>query len=161
MDEVLIRKIRCIIEQNLQNPDFGIGELCNIAGISRSQLYRKLNVISGKSTSLFIRSVRLNKAKELLKKNVGNVSEIAERTGFRSLSYFSQVFTEEFGYPPSMTISRDNKIVRSNLLMNKSQHVIKPHWLLWHLASLIIICIVLISIISNFQIIRFSQFLEG
>jgi len=101
MEEAFLKKLKAIIEANLQNSTFGIAELGKEVGISRSQLHRKLQLLTGKSPSRFIRYVRLCKARELLIKRVGNVSEISERTGFSSLSYFSQVFCEEFGYSPS------------------------------------------------------------
>jgi len=101
MDEVFLKKLQTIIEANLGNPDFGITELGIEVGMSRSQIHRKLQKLVGKSPSRYIRSQRLIKAKEYLERRIGNVSEIADRTGFRSLSYFTQVFIEEFGCPPS------------------------------------------------------------
>lgn len=100
VDEVFLKRLITTINDNLGNPDFGIAELGKEVGVSRSHIHRKLHTLTGKSPSRFIRSIRLHKAKELLEKNIGNVSEVADRTGFRSLSYFSQVFFEEFGYLP-------------------------------------------------------------
>ena len=68
---------------------------------SKSQLYRKLISLTGKSPNTFIREYRLNEALALLNKNNGNVSEIAFETGFSSPSYFSKCFQKKFGYLPS------------------------------------------------------------
>jgi TolB-like protein len=59
-----------------------------------------LHKITGLSTSLFIRSVRLNKAFELLKEGKYSVSEISYFTGFSSPSYFSKCFHEQYGFAP-------------------------------------------------------------
>jgi AraC-like DNA-binding protein len=68
---------------------------------SESQLYRKLKATSGKSTALFIRSIRLQKGKELVQTTDKTVSEVAYDVGFNDPSYFSRAFKEEFGQSPS------------------------------------------------------------
>lgn len=63
--------------------------------------YRKLKSITNKSTAIFIRSVRLQKAKELIQTSNKTVSEIAYEVGFNDPSWFSRSFKEEFGVSPS------------------------------------------------------------
>ena len=101
MDEVFLSKLEEAIEANLENKDFSVDELGREIGMSRSQIHRKLHALTGKSASKFIRTFKLEKARELLQKNVGTVSEISFMMGFSSPAYFGQVFLEEFGYPPS------------------------------------------------------------
>jgi AraC-like DNA-binding protein len=62
---------------------------------------RKLKTLSGKSTSNYLRSVRLNKAKQMIEDQKGNISEIAYSVGFSSPQYFTRCFKEEFGFLPS------------------------------------------------------------
>lgn len=103
MDEAFLKRLEEAIEANLDNPEFGVDELGKYIGLSRSQLHRKLHDLTGKSTSRFLRSYRLEKARVLLEKKAGTVSEICYKTGFSSPAYFSQVFVEEFGYTPRET----------------------------------------------------------
>ena len=70
-------------------------------GYSKSQLYRKLMKLTGKSPNNFIREFRLHKALELLHKQHGNISEIAYETGFNSPAYFSKCFMDKYGILPS------------------------------------------------------------
>lgn len=98
-----LQKVRRIIENNLADPDFGILQLCRATGRSRAQLFRKIKALTGKSTSLFIRTVRLQKARELLITTNLNISEVAYEVGFKDLSYFSRTFSKEFGVAPSAT----------------------------------------------------------
>ena len=64
-------------------------------------MYRKLKAITGKSTAVFIRTIRLEAAKEQLQYTDKTVSEIAYAVGFNDPSWFSRAFKEEFGHPPS------------------------------------------------------------
>jgi transcriptional regulator GlxA family with amidase domain len=57
--------------------------------------------LTGKSATRFIRNIRLEKARTLLETTNMTVSEVAYETGFGSAAYFSRVFQEEFGVPPS------------------------------------------------------------
>lgn len=65
------------------------------------QVFRKLKALTGKSTTHLIRSIRLAKAKELLETTNLPVSEVGYETGFGNPTYFSRMFQEEFGMPPS------------------------------------------------------------
>ena len=70
-------------------------------GHSKSQVYRKMMLLTGKSPNTFIKDYRLNEAVKLLNKNAGNISEIAFETGFTSPSYFSKCFQKKYGRFPS------------------------------------------------------------
>lgn len=100
-----LKKIEKLIHEELDNADFGSADLARKLFISDSQLYRKLKAITGKSTAVFIRSVRLHHAKDLLMNTDRTVSEIAYEVGFNDPAWFSRAFKIEFGYPPS---SRSN-----------------------------------------------------
>jgi len=89
------------IHDNMNTHSFGAAQLAFKLQFSESQVYRKLKAITGKSTGLFIRSVRLQRAKELILNTDLSISEISYDVGFNDPSWFSRVFKEEFGYPPS------------------------------------------------------------
>ncbi len=55
------------------------------------------------SAAIFIRTIQLQKGKALLETSDFNVSEVAYEVGFKDPAYFTKLFTEEFGYPPSKT----------------------------------------------------------
>ncbi|WP_370390036.1 ATP-binding protein [uncultured Winogradskyella sp.] len=89
------------INEHLEDSNFGPTELAQQLAMSDSQLYRKLKAISNTSTALFMRKVRLEKGKKLLKTTDLNVSEIAFATGFNDPNWFSKTFKEEFGKSPT------------------------------------------------------------
>lgn len=102
-EQLFLNKLHQIIHQHLDDPDFTSNQLAHRAGISRSQLHRKLKALTNKSTTLFIRSYRLKQARHLLLSTDLQISEVAWKTGFSSLSWFDQVYRMEFQENPSET----------------------------------------------------------
>lgn len=96
-----LNKILTVLEKNYRNENFRIEELYQHLGISRVQLHRKLIALTGQSTSNFIRSFRLHKARNLLLESDKNISEIAYETGFTDPNYFTRVFMQENGITPT------------------------------------------------------------
>ena len=116
MDQVLINKLNEVLEVNLENELFGVKELTEALGISRAQLHRKINKFTGKSTSQFIREFRLEKAMQMLQRNVATASEIAYRVGFNSPTYFNTSFREYYGYPPGEVKFRNPMVIENDKL---------------------------------------------
>ncbi len=106
---LLIQKLEGIINANLLNEQFGVEELANSFGVSRSQLHRKLKAATGQSLSAFIREYRLNVAFELLNNEEITASEAAYKVGFGSATYFSKSFKDFFGLAPSEVIRKKNE----------------------------------------------------
>jgi len=106
-----LQKVIKIVLDDIDNPDLKSAYLAQKLFLSESQIYRKLKSITGKSTAVFIRTIRLQKAKELIQTTDKTKSEIAYQVGFKDYSWFSQAFKEEFGYAPNETeiISKKNK----------------------------------------------------
>jgi len=101
LDAQFLQKLHGMVEKMLDHADLGVEHLCEAVSLSRSQLHRKLQAITGQSATEFIRSVRLRRAAHLLAQQQGNVSEIAYSVGFDNLSYFSRTFKEQYGLSPS------------------------------------------------------------
>jgi len=100
-NKAFLHRLSEITEANLNNNQFGVTELAKEAGMSRSQLHRKIKSINNQTLSQFIREIRLKTAVELLKNNTLAISEIAYEVGFNDPSWFSRAFKEEFGFAPS------------------------------------------------------------
>lgn len=100
-DENFLTLLMDYIETVWDNINLRVDDFSRTIAFSKSQLYRKLMALTGKSPNTFIRDYRLNQASQLLNKNSGNISEIAFQTGFSSPSYFSKCFQKRFGQMPS------------------------------------------------------------
>ncbi|NDW17748.1 hybrid sensor histidine kinase/response regulator [Dysgonomonas sp. 216] len=101
LDEELVQRALMLVEKNMDNTGYSIDNLSKDIGLSRSQLYRKLQSITGLTPIEFIRSIRLKRAAQLLINSQYNISEIADIVGFNTLKYFNKYFKEEFGMPPT------------------------------------------------------------
>lgn len=114
MEEAFLLRVVNSIKKHMVDEDFSVDHLAREVGMSRSQLHRKLVVLTDLSATDFIRSYRLNLAREKIENNTGTISEIAYEVGFNSPSYFSKAFKEKFGVSPSEFKSDDgNKIDKS------------------------------------------------
>ncbi|MEZ4903025.1 MAG: AraC family transcriptional regulator [Spirosomataceae bacterium] len=101
LQQSFVRKIDHFIEKNLDNPSFSVDEVCLELGISRSQLHRLLIEHTQLSATLYIRKIRLKKAKNLLESTNQRISEISDAVGINSHANFSKYFFEEFQLSPT------------------------------------------------------------
>ena len=99
-EELFLQKVLKVIEDNYQDPEFGLPQLCEQMHMSRSNLFRKIKALTGKPTTHLIRSVRLQKAEELLRHNQLNVSEVCFEIGLSHPTYFATLFKEAYGVSP-------------------------------------------------------------
>lgn len=104
-DEKFITLLMDYTEATWNNINIKVDDFNKPLGLSKSQLYRKIILLTGESPITFIKDYRLNEALSLLSKNTGNVSEIAYETGFSSPSYFTKCFQARYGLPPSDYLS--------------------------------------------------------
>jgi signal transduction histidine kinase/DNA-binding response OmpR family regulator/streptogramin lyase len=99
-EQEFLAKIRALIGRHITE-EITTDWLVQQTHLSRTQLHRKLTALTGLSVSHFINRVRLEKARELLETTDLAVSEVAFRVGYSSASYFSKVFTAQFGENPT------------------------------------------------------------
>ena len=101
VDEEFLERLQQVVEENMEDEDFQVGELCHKIGIGERQLYRKLQALLGCTPAAYIRQIRLDRAKQLLEKGAGTVSEITFMVGYGNTSAFARAFREAFGKTPS------------------------------------------------------------
>ncbi|MEL7119251.1 MAG: ATP-binding protein [Bacteroidota bacterium] len=102
-EEAFLKQAKQLIELHMGDANFGIPQLCKMLGISRPHLHRKLKALTNQSTSLFIRHIRLQKARHLLQSSDLSISEVAYDVGFKDPAYFSKCYVELFHETPSET----------------------------------------------------------
>lgn len=100
-DSRFMQRLLGIVEKHIADEKFSVEQLGREFAMSPSQINRKLKAIINQSAGAFIRSVRMERAMELLKNDQATIAEIAYETGFSEPAYFSRVFKSYFGFPPS------------------------------------------------------------
>jgi two-component system, sensor histidine kinase ChiS len=100
IDKLFLEKIITAIEANFENQDYSIESLASEVKMSTSQLNRKLNAIIGQPAGQLMRSLRLQRAAQLLEMKAGTVAQICYQLGFNDQSYFSRAFRKQFGTSP-------------------------------------------------------------
>ncbi len=99
-DEFIVNLREYILER-IDEADLSGDRIGRHFGMSRTHLHRKLKALTDQPITDFVRSIRLQKALELIREDKLNVSEISYQTGFSSLSHFSRSFKKAYGKAPS------------------------------------------------------------
>ena len=101
MDEKLIADAVKVIEENMGDPNFSVEILSEKLNMHRTNLYKKLQFLTGKTPLQFIRLMRIKRGKQLLSRGNVLVSQVAYEVGFNDPKKFARYFKEEFGMLPS------------------------------------------------------------
>lgn len=100
MDAEFLERMNELISESIRNEEFSIDTLAEKMNMSRSSFYRKITVVVGMSPSEYLKNFRLSRAAELLVEGC-RISEVSDRVGFSSSSYFAKCFKEKFEVLPS------------------------------------------------------------
>ncbi len=101
VDEDFLKRAVEVIERNLDNVEFSTDVFAKEMNMSRSNLHIKMKTIVGESALEFIRKIRFKEACRLLEEGRCSISEISDRTGFSTPSYFATCFKKYMGCNPS------------------------------------------------------------
>lgn len=96
-----IKKVRSLVEDNLTDFDFSVARLALLVHYSEPQLYRKIKGVTGLSPSKFIRSIKVARAKALLRDPAKSIAAVAFDAGFKDPEYFAKVFKQETDMKPT------------------------------------------------------------
>ena len=99
-----IESIHNFIDDNLSS-DISLSAIAEHMHFNASYLSRYYKTVTNENLSDYINKVRILKAKEYLKKNKYNISEIASMLGFSSSSYFINFFRKNTGITPKKFIN--------------------------------------------------------
>ena len=89
------------LRNNCHDPDLSIAKAARKAGLSEVYFRKLFRAQCGASPAHWLMTVRLEKAKALLREPFLSLEECAKQSGFTSLSYFCRVFRQEVGITPA------------------------------------------------------------
>ncbi|WP_178989129.1 helix-turn-helix domain-containing protein [Winogradskyella schleiferi] len=95
-----IKKI-CDIIQKEPAKQYSLDQMSLDYGLSQAKLQDGFKFLYKRTVTEFIRHIRLEKARNLIKTTDLNISQIVYSIGFTSRSYFSKIFKEKYGISPN------------------------------------------------------------
>ncbi|WP_179348698.1 helix-turn-helix domain-containing protein [Winogradskyella pacifica] len=95
-----IKKI-CDLIQKEPAKQYSLDQLSIDYGLSQAKLQDGFKFIYKRTVTEFIRHIRLEQSRNLMKTTDLNISQIVYSIGFTSRSYFSKIFKEKFGLSPN------------------------------------------------------------
>ena len=99
-DEEFLKLLFDTLQENWHDADFDVDDYCKAMATSRSQLYRKTITLTGLSPNILLKEYRLEAAKDMMRKQRYNISQITFNSGFTSPSYFTKCFRKKYGMLP-------------------------------------------------------------
>ena len=94
-----VERLQKFVEENMRDEEFSIDTLAEQLNMSRSSFYRKIKALTGLAPNDYLKTARMNQAARLLREGL-RPSEVCERVGFTSSSYFAKCFRAQFGCLP-------------------------------------------------------------
>ena len=89
------------LANHLSDTDLNIDTFAQKMGYGRTTFYKKVKKLTGKTPNDYIRSLRMERAAELLKDDTKTIAQIAYQVGFDDPYYFSKTFKQYFGITAS------------------------------------------------------------
>lgn len=94
---------------NYPEADHSINAIASKSGLSPSKLQLGFKFMHDTTLGDYIRSVRLNKAEELIRNTDLNISQVVYSIGFTSRSYFCKIFKKKYNCSPKTYKKRANR----------------------------------------------------
>ena len=89
------------VGEHMSDPDFKVESLSTAMNMAERTLQRNLKAMTNQTPQELIRSMRLNRARDLLENSNLSVSEVAFQVGYLEPTNFSRSFKKQFGFSPS------------------------------------------------------------
>lgn len=101
LDAAFLERVQEVIQENLSDTRFGVGQLAEAVGMSHRQLNRKMIGVCDTQARTLISRMRVEGAAAMLAVQSNSVKEVAYAVGFKSTSGFRDAFREAYGMSPS------------------------------------------------------------
>ncbi len=89
------------LESRIDDGTLDVGQMCDAMNVSRSVLFERCRTLLGTTPATFLRRLRLERAKQLIREGGRTMAEISYATGFNDPHYFSKIFKKEYGITPT------------------------------------------------------------
>ena len=95
-----VEKAKTILQASLKHPPAVI-DLCRKVGVNKNKLQKGFRLTEGKSVAEYVRTLRMERALDLLEDDTLSIQDVAEKVGYNGISNFYAVFRQPFGDTPA------------------------------------------------------------
>ena len=99
-DRQLLSAMNHWLYSHLSNAQVSVDDLAEAMGYRRSVFFKKVKTLTGQTPADYIRTLRMNRAAELLRDETLTVAEVTYQVGISDPHYFAKVFRQQFGVSP-------------------------------------------------------------
>jgi AraC-like DNA-binding protein len=124
-DEEFLQRAIALVEEHMDEAEFGVGDLADGMHLARNTLLLKLRALVDQTPHEFIRTLRLKRARQLLGQGTDSVAEVAFLVGFEEPTNFSRSFKKTLRHD-SHRLSK--KPVNSSHHNDGDQHFTHPDY---------------------------------
>ena len=96
-----VKDFRAFLESRLDDGSLEVPQMCEAMNVSRSVLFEKCRTLLETTPAIFLRRLRLERAKALIREGGRTMAGISYAVGFNDPHYFSKIFKQEFGMTPT------------------------------------------------------------
>lgn len=100
-DQRFLARLTALLEENISNGDLSVDDVARLMGMSRSVYFKKIKALTGIGPNDYFKSLRLQRAAELLDAGELSITEISYSIGIADSHYFSKCFKQKFGVTPT------------------------------------------------------------
>lgn len=103
LDKSDLKMVRKIGNDILKRPakEYSLEQLSYKSGLTQAKLQEGFKFLYNRTVTEYIRHIRLESARNLLKNTDLNISQVVYSIGFSSRSYFSKIFKEKYNITPN------------------------------------------------------------
>ena len=109
-DQQFIDQVTAYVEQYLSKQVITLAMAGDSMQMSHATIHDKVKTLTGLSGSEFILKVRLRHSLHLMIDEHRNISEAADRSGFKNIPYFHTCFQQEYGMTPMEYLNEEETV---------------------------------------------------
>lgn len=101
-DKMFLKQLENVIIEKIGDATLDVETMSSLFGMSRTQFYKRVKLLTGETPAAYVRNIRLQKAHDILSSpnNTMNVQQVAMSVGFQNSQHFSVAFKKRYKMAP-------------------------------------------------------------
>lgn len=99
-DKRLLNAMNTWLYSHVGDPMLSVDDWAEAMGYNRSIFYKKVKALTGQTPADYIRTLRMDRAAQMLEDETVTVAEVCYSVGISDPHYFTKVFKQQFGISP-------------------------------------------------------------